>query len=438
MRFHIHDINALKRKAKYLKKYLSHPFIGRPDIELGAIQRTLAVALGYADWAELSLISKRESHGHAAAALPFAAFRQTAMALEGLAGIDASLADALTLRMGFTPGANIRTPATKAGFPNLRCADVLLDRLLEVDAESREASIIRQALHDIYERVVSGLHDVDQIHGNLERSAWQSRKAAAEWLETVSIYMGWELLSWRDRSQTFKLPVTYVHTESIVKYAEQLPSAGVFVMSGCFGSGRSTTPRLLSLAKRRGQATMFHMASDLRPLEAVTPCAVYRGEMREVAALAAIAKDAESKLVMVQLAAGSIVTAHHRVMEMAKVAFQDDWKEWLDANLVNGLHHEWKPERRPDLVQYMIEWWPMDERAAQVSREYPPNMESWHIPHRWGWVADARQWREVRSDEHRVISSQNKRWYSSHESDIPSRKSFGRGASRSSLSGQER
>ncbi|MCS4089313.1 hypothetical protein [Rhizobium sp. BK176] len=430
MRFQIHDIDALKRKAKFLKKYIGHPFIGCPEIALGEVQRTIAMGLGYADWAELVLVTGRQNPAHAAVGWPPAAFEQVSKALAGIAGIDGPLAEALTFRMGFTPEGYLRTPATNAGFPSLRYADLLLDRLLELDAGSSDALVIRQALNDVYDRVGAGV--ADGAFGNIDTNSWRSRQAAVEWIETVAIYMGWDLVSWRDRNAKAVLPVTYVRADRILRYADKLPSAGLFVMSGCFGSGKSTTPRLISLAKRRGNTTMFHMSSDLRPLEVDTPCAVYRGEIREAGSLVAIQREAESKLVMMQLAAGSAVSAHHRVMEMAKREFPGNWKDWLDANFVNGLHHEWMPDYRPDFVQSMIEWWAKDVRAAHVSREYPPDMESWHTPHRWGWVADNRQWREVAVNE-RVSSPEVDQWFAKLAKDTRSENPHRQQEGRSSL-----
>lgn len=364
MRFSIHDIDALKRKAKFLKKYLGHPFIGRPDIALGAIQRTLAVGLGYTDWAELTIISKR-NHADRATSWHSPAFHQLSKALEGLAGINGCLADALTFRMGFSPDGNLRTPAAKTGFPNLRYADLLLDRLLEVDARSRDALIIRQAMTDVYDRVIEGFGD------GQERGDWESRKAAAEWIETIAIWMGWKIESWRNREASFRQQVKYIPINRIVNIAEQLPSRGLLVMSGCFGSGRSTTPRLLSLALRRGRTTMFHMASELRPDAIASPHGVYRDEMRSIEKFSGAVKDVDAKLVMVQLGAASSGAAYALMMWYAKSLGLDIWKDWLGTNLVGGVHHDWSFEERPGLVQCIEQWWRKDAIVSNPSREYP-------------------------------------------------------------------
>lgn len=364
MRFEIHDIDALKRKAKFIKKYLCHPFIGRPDIELGAVQRTLAVAMGYADWAELALVSARQSHDEQLPGWHASAFLQLSKALAGLAGIDGCLADALTFRMGFAPDGHLRTPATKAGFPNLRYSDLLLDRLLEVEAGSRDASTIRQAMNDVYERVIDGLREEEQ-------SDREGRKAAAEWIETIAIWMGWDIASWRDRDDSFRRPIAYIQADRIMKIADELPSKGLLVMSGCFGSGRSTTPRMLSLALRGGRTTMFHMASELISDAAVTPHGVYRDEMRSLEKFADVAKEAESKLVMVQLGAGSSAAAYALMIWLSKSYIPLGWKNWLGANLVGGVHHDWSYEERPGLIQRIEQWWTKDAVVSHPSLEFP-------------------------------------------------------------------
>ncbi|MBY3433583.1 hypothetical protein HFN89_05420 [Rhizobium laguerreae] len=365
MRFQVHDIDALKRKAKFLKKYLHHQLIGRPDIQLGAIQRMFATALGYEDWAELNLVSKRQQQGQGNTEWPHAAMAQLSTALRRLAAVDACLAEALVFRIGFTPDGDLKTPTVKRGLPCLLYADVLVDRLLKVDAASRDASIVRRALSDVYERLADGMHE------EAGASGWERRKAALEWLDAVFIWMGWEIDSWRDRGERYRLPVAYIPVERITKIAEQLPSTGLMAMSGCFGSGRSTTPRLLSLAMRPGRTTMFHMASELLLRGVVTPCGIYRGELRGFDTFAAVVKEAEDKLVMFQLGAASPGSAYSLMRWNAKSVLPDIWRDWFGTNFIGGFHHDWDREGRPALVQSIQHWWAKDADISRPSREFP-------------------------------------------------------------------
>lgn len=365
MRFQVHDIDALKRKAKFLKKYLQHPLIGRSDIQLGAIQRMFAAALGYEDWAELTLVSKRQQPDRGNADWPHAAMDQLVSALRRLAAIDVCLAEALVFRIGFAQDGDLKTPSVKTGLPCLVYADVLVDRLFEVDAASSDALIVRKALSDVYERLADGIQEETGASG------WERRKAALEWLDAVFIWMGWEIDSWRLRAERYRLPVTYIPVERVVKIAEQLPSTGMMVMSGCFGSGRSTTPRLLSLAMRTSRTTMFHMASELAPHGLVLPNGIYRGELRALDTFAAVVKEAESKLVMFQLGASNPGSAYSQTRWFAKSVLLDTWKDWFGTNFIGGVHHEWDREGRPALVQSIQHWWAKDADISRPTREFP-------------------------------------------------------------------
>jgi hypothetical protein len=376
MRYCPHSVDYIKSKAKLLKRYLSNPLMEAPTLSLTDIQQIIARGLGYMTWAEMMIEiarSTNDARNRVSFVVPDKVFGNFVKVLSTTLCRSEDLCAALIFRLGFCPCSPDLSFSTEAPSLSEQCLffDVILDRFLELDPASLDYVAARTSFLDLHRKLlkehISEWQRWDARVGNFQRgTAWNQRERLLDWVGAtinMTAHPEPQLVQrtvdclYEAASKKALLKYRMLSPNRLIAPFEQgkIPSAGLLVMTGGNGSGRTFSSIMLTLANRRSQRTLFPTFLRLynEPFAGGLPQG-YLGELRNLEDFKEVVRDAEKQLVIIQLGAGGPESAYDRTCDGLRHAMGPSIKDWVRQNFIGGYHHEFGERNQQDKLRNSI------------------------------------------------------------------------------------
>lgn len=389
MRYQAFSVDFLKSKAKLLKKYICHPLMEAPALSLTDVQQIIARGLGFSGWSEL-LPAQEGCSQSRPVLVPDAVFQQLVAELAHAICRSQDLCASLIFRVGFCPeNCDLSLHAQSLAITERELlVDVLIDRMVELERGSAALMAARDRLLALYRVLASeSARSFDNRLISLDlykpSSPEHQRNTLMEWINaSTSIFTNEDdLLLERNVHEVFKpnpelWKRTYhwlPHQRLVAPFVSGLiPRKGLLVMTGGNGSGRTFTSILLSLCNRRFDREMFSLflRNYTDPFDGPSP-AGYVGELIREKDLAPLVRDAEDKLVIVQLGAGGPEGAYYRTRQALVRIMGGKADDWIRDNFIGGYHHDfhYAADRNAIRESRVNFWRAKDARYIDAAKE---------------------------------------------------------------------
>ncbi len=317
----------------------------KQNYHLTEAQADLSRTLGFNNWAELKQVA---SAGGQPRPVDDESFSGMVRKLAAIIG-SSFLATALLVRIGLAADiASVSSDLTSLSDANAfvefaRSIDLLTERLMEIDASTREAENILCVIENCRSPVNGDLGMIGYVESLL---AW-ARFAV--------------------RGEKTELARRFADHASIERIGSALPQSGIFAMSGATGSGRSHAGVVLARHMRGSRRVVFSLSAQcgLADLRAKRPGSlVFIDDLpRDDATFLRLTEIARHSLVILCVIAGDHVEAHNRVWFKLRhgVGLPHDQASELvaggvhcDRNMESATLRPWNPHTGHPHTTYFV------------------------------------------------------------------------------------